>query len=608
MTKSKKTVKKAVAKVIAKKVEKKILSAGPVKIKGSGDYVPTKFSRVRGSGGYFGDIGGALGGLFGEKGAKWGSALGGLGDAGLGLAHIISGKGDYKDRALAANKFFQEHPDSVGSKLNSSTITNPQSMNMGALNVNFSGAGGNPRVTHREFIGTVLGSVAFNTKVYRIQPGLRGANVLFPWGSSVANCFEQYQLNGMILEYKTRSTNFSSSVQLGAVMMSTVYDAEAPPLAGQIAVDNHEFTTSDVPSNTFIHPIECASKESPLTVRYVQAGNAPALNDDERFNDVGIFQVSTIGMPAAADGQVVGELWATYDITFLKPALPDIHAGTTAVLNAINLPSGQMFQPASGTVEWDQASSYPVSIISDSQLQLPLSYAGTYQLTVLTSAGAAANFSTLPYLSAYGSDITMINSFVGWPASVADTYTSAGAHAGLNQTSTESVQYGDFTNMQSKKGSCVTYTFSTIADTLTNNTLTFVQPVFDSVTGYSLTILFNAMDNDVPSGRYESTPPHGLTQTTRRDARRKLLEGARHVAAFQGELESERRINKELAARLQRLENLLSTPGLSTLHVDTEYDSVTPQAQSAGPSLSDSMVGSAIRKALLGISASAQPA
>jgi hypothetical protein len=200
-------------------------------------------------------------------------------------------------------------------------------------------------------------------------------------------------------------------------MMSTLYDAEQAPLAGQIAIDNHEFTTSDTPDHTFIHPIECASKESPLTIRYVQSSNSPQLNDDERFNDVGIFQISTIGMPAAADGQPVGELWATYDITFLKPALPDIHAGTSALFNLVGGATGELLVSAAGQALWDESGSYPVTVIDNTTLQLPVSYAGTYQMTITVQLPVTSTtISRIADLVSFGSDITRVSPFAGQSA------------------------------------------------------------------------------------------------------------------------------------------------------------------------------------------------
>jgi len=465
-------------------------------------------------------------------------------------------------------------------------VNNPGTMNMGAMNVQFAESKGNPRVQHREFIGPVFGSTGFTTQVYRIQPGLRGADVLFPWGSSVANCFEQYQLNGMIVEYKTTSTNYSSGVALGSVMMSTVYDAEAPPLTGQLAVDNHEFTTSDVPSCTFIHPIECAKDESSLVTRYVQASNAPSFANDERFNDVGIFQISTVGMPATANNVQVGELWATYDITFLKPALPDIHVGTSALMTAA--PSSQpIMLVGASSYSWDQSNSLPVSIINNNTLQLPVGYSGAFQLTLVSSAPMAGN--VIPMLLAgWGSDITALKAFPsyingsstpGVPFNSAEFF-SGGAVVG---------NYSDITNHASACGYTNVYLFSTIAETLVNNTLTFSRNVGTDVPA-SITLLITAVDSDLPSGKYGSLPPTNEPQfAVRRRLEQRLLRSADEADRVHTDLESERAKRAALELRLERLESLLSSQTelvpspTRNVSVETEEEYGISESASAPP-------------------------
>jgi hypothetical protein len=471
--------------------------------------------------------------------------VGGIVDAGKSIFDLITGSGDYRARARAAN---MTHAANGG-------VTNLGSLNMGAMNVEF-GNTGPPRVRHREFIGTVLGSVAFATTTYRIQPGLRGASVLFPWGSSVANCFEQYVLRGMILEYKTRSTNYSASVELGTVMMSTVYDSEASPLASQIAIDNHEFTTADTPDKTFIHPIECASAESPTTVRYVQASNTSGGTDDERFNDVGIFQISTIGMPSSADGVVVGELWASYDIEFLKPALPDIHAGTAFLMNSVQTAAAApVFQTgATNTCLYDQQSSYPVTSSGPNTLQLPIGYSGTYLLswTVTYNAATGATGFSAPYPMSWGTDITPLNGFPdahGLFFNSADVFAYPGSVGGST-----SANFRDVTNSLTGFGVSGQFLFSTIGESLVNNTITFSPPNWGSsttVTQSCYGILITAVDSDLPSGQTAFSGIQPASFVDKKKRRRLLNDGVAKLTQLVD-------TNAALLRRLSALENVIS--------------------------------------------------
>ena len=223
---------------LAKKLDKLISrKAGAAKqvvnsavMKGRGDYRPTVFNKTKGRGDYFTDAGSKVGSHIGKA---LGKAGGSLVSSLLSPFTSILGMGDYRTNGPNINSLYDRepgtalpvsHPDQIAKRVGG----NPNPLNMGANSVSF--GGGHPRVTHREFIGPVLsGGANFATKVYPIQPGLRGVDVLFPWGSSVANCFQQYRLLGGIMEFKSTSTDYAATTVLGTVAMSTVYDAGASP-------------------------------------------------------------------------------------------------------------------------------------------------------------------------------------------------------------------------------------------------------------------------------------------------------------------------------------------------------------------------------------------
>jgi hypothetical protein len=358
-SKTTKAVKKVVKAAQLTQRAKAILAPKTLmpKINGKGDYThPSRFSRVQGRGDYLSDIG------------NIGKGVSSLFETGKGLFNAITGRGDYRGNAASHQKVYET---SGIEGAFTSAFSNPNPLKMGAMGVEF--GGGKPTVVHREFVGPVLSSTEFATTTFRIQPGLRGPSVLMPWGSSVAAAFQQYELEGMILEYVSTSTNYSSSTTLGSVMLSTQYNANAVPYGSQREVDNAEFTTTSAPDKSFIHPIECSTKDSPVSVRYVRSNNSAVSSDDERLDDVGVFQVSTFGNPVV--GAVIGELWVTYKVRFLKPELADFHAGTTFIGNADV--AGAVFE---GFVA-NKNSSLPC-IVSGGSVTLPNGYAGNYVLSI----------------------------------------------------------------------------------------------------------------------------------------------------------------------------------------------------------------------------------
>lgn len=433
--------------------------AQQVRIKGRGDYRPTAFARVKGKGDYAStgrDIGSAIGGT-----------LGGIGDVASSLIsgfRAITGMGDYRSHGPKSNSLY-------------TSAKSQQAMTMGAMNAKF-GNGGPPRVQHREFIGPVLagGTVGFYTTPYRIQPGLSGVGVVFPWLNSLAGCFQQYVLHGAIFEYVSTSTDYSSSVALGTVSMSTLYDVNQTPLSTQLEVDNNEFTTFDKPSQSFIHPIECADKDNPTTVRFVRTSNSAAtLSDsDDRLDDVGILQVSVNGNNAAA-GTQLGELWVTYDIAFLKPSLPDVHAGTSYMATWKNISTTGAALPQPTSV--NAGNSLPITFVAGTpnRVFLPVGYNGSFSLS-LDSASTAATLTAGPQLGGVGTDVTPLSLY---PAT-ASTFTAGG---------TKMAAYG-FN---------YTFYFSTIASNASQNWIDILTPfgVYSSATSVNLVMTLMAIDNDI---------------------------------------------------------------------------------------------------------------
>lgn len=456
---------------------------GAAKLAGSGDYRPTSQNRIRGRGDYFGDL---LGGL-GQKAGNWAQSK---------LSSLF-GFGDYRTSGPKSNSLSKMVHRAAETRSENQSGSSP-SQNpfvMGAMSVQF--AGGPPRIQHREYIGAVYatGSSSFSTTAYRIQPGLRGTTALMPWGCSVAGCFQMYELHGMVLEYVSTSSNYSATSALGSISLSTVYDAEKPPLATLLEVNNNEYTTSANPSVSFYHPVECAKGDAPTAVRYVRTSNSVASSTDERLDDVGIFQVSLNGLVATA-GTQVGELWCSYDITFLKAALPDLHAGTTAVFTCLSSPA-MVNLLKEGYLSPNPQNSLPVVVTRPlglppgaARFNFPTNYNGNYQLTAIVTQDGM-NGSANMQVVGVGSDIspiTLIPQIIAGSASTVNIIESLGINFSTLPGTTVA-------NMMT-----FTQLFSTIAENPEQN---FIDLLVDggSTTGSSssIIVLISPLDNDVMS-------------------------------------------------------------------------------------------------------------
>jgi hypothetical protein len=195
----------------------------------------------------------------------------------------------------------------------------------------FSESQHNVRVRHREYLGDITGSVAFTNRTYPINPGLAA---VFPWLSNLGYGFQFYKFHGILFEFVSTSANAlnSTNTALGSVIMATNYNAALPAYVSKQEAAESQFSCTSTPSKSLIHPIECKPGEKVLDTLYMRSGAVPS-GQSPQFYDLGLFQLMTVGMQAAAN---IGELWVTYDIEFFRPRIPP---GVT---------EGQMFILANG--------------------------------------------------------------------------------------------------------------------------------------------------------------------------------------------------------------------------------------------------------------------
>lgn len=285
------------------------------KIRGSGDYAPGEYANKVGN-----DIGSKVGSFIGGAAGK--------------LFHQLTGLGNYRERITS----------------NSMLIS---SKNDGIPNMHGDGNGG-IRVQRCEFLGNVLGSIDFTNVVYNINPT---DSVTFPWLSRIASNFEQYKPHGIVFEYRTMSsdTQIGSTVSLGQVIMATEYNSLANKFVTPVEMLNSQWAESLKPSLSQMHFIECAGSMTPNLPLYCRDQNDVA-GGDVRLYDLAKFQLATQGMTATGDGQIIGQLWISYDMSLLKPVITDeevfeyathetdtIGLGVASATNPINFGLGHKY-------------------------------------------------------------------------------------------------------------------------------------------------------------------------------------------------------------------------------------------------------------------------
>lgn len=270
-------------------------------------------------------------------------------------------------------------------------------------------------VCAREFIIDVQGTTNFSRRVTQcINPANQ---FLFPRLSQIAPNFEEYEFLGLIFEFNTTSGTAvgSTNTALGTVIMATNYDSADPPFQSKQEMESYMFSTSVVPCNSIIHPIECAAKPAvganPSQTLYVgtypnivyipnavdQGGCIVGPGLDQRLYNKGLFQLATAGMQAT---NVVGELWVSYCVRLkvprMNPALLSAHISTTSN-------TGTAAAPFAGAI-LTYGSTLPL-IFNSSTVTIPVP--GRYMIFAVAYTGTATSVWTI---TAQGANITNLNS------------------------------------------------------------------------------------------------------------------------------------------------------------------------------------------------------
>jgi len=173
------------------------------------------------------------------------------------------------------------------------------------------------RLRHKEYLGDVLGTVNFSNTPYAINPGLAST---FPWLASIAANYQEYYFAGLMFSFVSTSADAlnSTNTALGKVIMATDYNASDNTFTTSTQMLATEFSNYGKPADNLLHAVECHPGTRPTKWQYVRSSDV-GTGRDPRLYDMGIFQIASQGMQAAAN---IGGLWVAYDIILCKPIIP----------------------------------------------------------------------------------------------------------------------------------------------------------------------------------------------------------------------------------------------------------------------------------------------
>lgn len=233
--------------------------------------------------GTFASVGGALGGPAG--------ALVGRG------VSAITGYGDYtvKANSLSNSTMIGEMADQVPV---------------------FKQQGADIRVRHCEFVADLVvpaDKSAFNSITFDIDPT---STDTFPWLASVASKYQKFKVKGMVIGYRSTSTDYNNS---GVVAIAVNYDPAETAYASMTDLLNSKFAVSTKPSNSMLAPVECDPSRSPIDGYYVKHQTSTDVTDASiRQTVMGKINIATSGL-TLDPGATIGQVYVSYDIEFLYP-------------------------------------------------------------------------------------------------------------------------------------------------------------------------------------------------------------------------------------------------------------------------------------------------
>ena len=240
-------------------------------------------------------------------GAKLGGSLG------ASMSRLI-GHGDYEvGPAVVGNSI-------IHGKL-SEKSTFGTSSNMGKM-----------RVRKREFIKNVrCNGGDFSIDSIVVQPGLTEP---FPYLSNIARTFQKYDPKGIVYEFVSLVSPYSSTAQMGSIVMAFNTNQGDAAYTNKAAMENTGGAVSFRPDKNCVFGVECDIARRPYKQYFVRTSDSEYTATVAE--DYGRLYVAQSGLPAGyTKGAVLGELWVTYDIEFDVPQMPIDLAGTFNLAGAI---------------------------------------------------------------------------------------------------------------------------------------------------------------------------------------------------------------------------------------------------------------------------------
>ncbi len=166
----------------------------------------------------------------------------------------------------------------------------------------------------RDIVST--GSSSFLQTVSPIHPT---EGTLFPWLVNVSKLYTKYRFKQLVFEFRSMSSEYSSAIGLGTIVMAPQYNIDAPLFQTKQQMEAATHAVSFKPSNSAMMGVECAAVDN--NVKWYNVRNRDEI-PITNFTDPGRFCLALSGIPTTVlSGTTLGELWVHYTIELIEPIL-----------------------------------------------------------------------------------------------------------------------------------------------------------------------------------------------------------------------------------------------------------------------------------------------
>jgi len=175
---------------------------------------------------------------------------------------------------------------------------------------------GDIRVTHREYVADLNGSVAFASTAYAVNPGIAGT---FPWLSGLARQYESYSFDKLSFVLAPQAPTSAT----GTVLLTADFDASdaAPDSKSQALA--YRKAVRGAPWETGVK-FNCLSEDLHKEKTHFVRTSALSSNQDIKLYDVANLFVCTQGQ---AGTTAVSEIWVEYSCVLRTPQMGSAYLG-----------------------------------------------------------------------------------------------------------------------------------------------------------------------------------------------------------------------------------------------------------------------------------------